>query len=344
MQIANYSGKWLATLLTLLLSATAVADTTAPAAKQGEIVGAVEHTMPDWFKESFLDISEDASEAAAENKHVMLFFQRDDCPYCERMLRESIDAEPLRSFIQEHFDVIAINTKGSREIAFDANTTVTEKELTEKLQVKHTPNLFFLNHENNAVARLNGYRSPARMKHLLDYVQTKAYLKTTLPDYMAEHVEKGSYQLRDNDLFQPLDDLSVVEGPLAVIFEDSSCDGCDYLHDRLLQHPDIQQEIKAFTVVRLNTDSDETITNPDGEKVTPGQWAKSLEMTYRPGIMLYADGKAMDHINGMLYPFHFRETLRYIGSGAYKKMTQKEYGAARKEELLSSGQNIDYSE
>ncbi len=344
MQITNYLAKWLATFSVLLLSTIAAADTTAPETKQGEIVGAVEHKMPDWFKESFLDISEDASEAGAENKHVMLFFQRDDCPYCERMLRESIDAEPLRSFIQEHFDVIAINTKGAREIAFDENTTVTEKELTEKLQVKHTPNLFFLNHENNAVARLNGYRSPARMTHLLSYVQTKAYLKTSLPDYMAKHVAKGSYQLRDNDLFQPLDDLSKVKGPLAVIFEDSSCDGCDYLHDRLLKHPDIQQEIKAFTVVRLNTDSEKTIINPAGEKVTPGQWAKSLGMTYRPGIMIYADGKEMDHINGMLYPFHLRETLRYTGTGAYKTITRKEYRTARKEELLTSGEGIDYSE
>lgn len=344
MQITNYLVKWLAPLLMLLLPTIASADTTAPEVKQGEIVGAVEHTMPTWFKESFLDISEDAIEAGDKDKHVMLFFQRDECPYCERMLRESIDAEPLRSFIQENFDVIAINTKGDREIAFDENTSVTEKELKEKLQVKHTPNLLFLNHENNAVARLNGYRSPERMKHLLEYVQTKSYLKTSLPDYMAEHVTKGSYQLRENHLFQPLDNLSKIKGPLAVIFEGSSCDNCDYLHDRLLKHPDILKEITAFTVVRLNTDSDIKITNTNGEKMTPDQWARTLEITYRPGIVLYVDGKKMDHINGTLYPFHFREALRYIGTGAYKNMTQKEYGAARKEELLTSGENIDYSE
>nr|CAA6814788.1 MAG: thioredoxin SoxW [uncultured Thiotrichaceae bacterium] len=339
MKTAAILTKWLAAMSILLLSTNSIADT-----QQGEIVGATKHDMPSWFKESFLDISEDASEAGDENKHVMLFFQRDDCPYCERMLRESIDAEPLRSFIQEHFDVIAINTKGDREIAFDENTIVTEKELKEKLKVKHTPNLYFLNHQNDAVARLNGYRSPARMKHLLEYVQTKSYLKTSLPDYMAEHVTKGAYKLRENDLFQPLDDLSKVKGPLAVIFEDSSCDECDYLHDRLLMHPDIQQEIKAFTVVRLNTDSDKKITNTDGETMTPAQWANTLKMTYRPGIIMYVDGKQMEHINGTLYPYHFRETLRYIGRGMHKTMTRKEYMSARKEELLSSGENIDYSE
>ncbi|MEZ5534917.1 MAG: thioredoxin fold domain-containing protein [Thiolinea sp.] len=289
MQTINYLKSGLALILAILTT-TVSAEATTPATdsgQRGEILGAVDHKMPDWFKDSFLDIREDTSEAG-EDRHVMLFFQRDECPYCERMLRESIDAEPLRSFIQQHFDVIAINTKGDREIAFDENTVVSEKELKEKLQVKFTPNLFFLNHENNIVARLNGYRSKDRVKLLLEYVQSKAYLKTSLTDYMEQHIPKGSYQLREHKLFQTVDDLSAIKTPLAVIFEDSNCEGCDYLHDRLLTHPDVLEEAKAFTLVRLDAESEDPIINTEGKKISPKQWAKELELTYRPAIMLYA--------------------------------------------------------
>jgi thioredoxin-related protein len=345
MQLTHHIKYWLALAAVLFIGipSSASAETTPENAPRGEILGAVEHKMPAWFKESFLDIQEDASEAG-EDRHVMLFFQRDECPYCERMLRESIDAEPLRSFIQQNFDVIAINTKGDREIAFDKDTVVSEKELKEKLDVKFTPNLFFLNHENNIVARLNGYRSQDRVKHLLEYVQSKAYLQTSLIDYMEQNVAKGSYELRDNQLFRTVDDLSTIKTPLAVVFEDSNCEGCDYLHDRLLTHPDVLEEVKAFTVVRLNAESDQEIINTEGKKISPRQWARELELTYRPAIMLYTEGKEINKINSMIYPFHFREAFRYIRTGAYKTMSGSEYSKARIEELLLAGENVDYGE
>ncbi|MEZ5534916.1 MAG: hypothetical protein R3F02_04760 [Thiolinea sp.] len=46
----------------------------------------------------------------------------------------------------------------------------------------------------------------------------------------------------------------------------------------------------------------------------------------------------------MIYPFHFSEAFRYIGSGAYKTMSGGDYSKARIEELLQAGKNVDYSE
>ncbi len=43
------------------------------AASKGKVSGGSMHEAPSWFKESFLEISDDIDEATENNKHVMLF-------------------------------------------------------------------------------------------------------------------------------------------------------------------------------------------------------------------------------------------------------------------------------
>lgn len=326
----------------LLSMNTTYAETT-PSQKRGEIKGGAPHEVPGWFKESFLEIQDDVDEATEEGRHVMLFFQLNACPYCDRMLSESFENDPNMAFIKEHFDVIAINVKGDREIAFNDELSMLEKDLSEKLAVRATPAILFLNKDNDAVVRVNGYRSPKRFKHILSYVSDKAYESGALADYLEKNVEKGVYTLRDNPMFQDVTDLSSVKGPLTVIFEDSSCYDCDEFHDNLLAHEDVKKELEAFTVVRLDADSDAEIIDPEGNKTTPKAWAKKVGMTYRPGTMVFDEGELLRRTDSLLFSFHFKEGLRYIGGGHYKEEDYGSYSDKRREELLAAGIDIDLS-
>lgn len=326
----------------LLCSWSASADTTA--AKRGSIQGGMAHDAPSWFKESFLDIQDDVDEATEEDRHVMLFFQLNDCPYCSRMLEASFEAEPMKALIQASYDVIAVNVKGDREIAFNEDTSLIEKELSEKLEVRATPAILFLNKDNNAVVRVNGYRSPKRFKHILNYVSDKAYENSTLAEYLDKNLEKDVYELRENKLFTELADLSSVKGPLAVIFEDSTCYDCDEFHDKLLSRDDVQTEMKLFTTVRLDAASEDEITDPEGNKTTPKAWAKKMEMTYRPGVLVFDEGKLLRRVDSLLFSHHFKEGLRYIGGGYYKTQPYDEYSEKRTEELLAAGVDINLGE
>ncbi|MGB1008855.1 MAG: thioredoxin family protein [Thiolinea sp.] len=314
------------------------------AAERGKLIGGVPHAAPDWFKESFLDISEDVEEASAENRHVMLFFQLNDCPYCDRMLTESFEAEPLQGYIREHFDVIAVNVRGDREIAFNEEISVLEKELAEHLQVRATPAILFLDSENNSVVRVDGYRAPKRFQHILNYVSSKGYEKRSLSEHLDKHLERNIYQLRDNPLFTNITDLSAVAGPLMLVFEDGSCYDCDEFHEKLLAHQDVQTEIKPYTVVRLDTDTDTEIVDPAGNKTTAKALADELKMTYRPGVVIYDEGKLVRRSDSLLYSFHFKEGLRYIAGGHYKKEDYRSYSQRRREELLAAGVTINLAE
>lgn len=314
---------------------------TANAAERGQIVGGKIHEAPDWFKESFLDIAEDVAEASEADKHLLLFFQLNGCPYCDRMLHENFEAEPNMGFIKTHFDAIAINVRGDREIAFNEEIEVTEKELSEVLAVWSTPAILFMDENNRTVARVNGYRAPQRFRQVLEFVSTKAYRETKLADYLNARLDKDIYQLRSNPLFKDVRDLSAVEGPLMVIFEDGACYDCDEFHDGILAHPKVRKEIAPFTIVRFDADSPESINDVDGSPTTPARLAQKYNMIYRPGVLVFDEGELVRRVDSLVYPHHFKEGMRYVAGGFYKQTDYQSYSLQRTEELLAAGETID---
>ena len=332
-------------LVVLLLCLPGFAHASIGQSALGTVSGAVEYAMPDWFKDSFLDIQEDINAANSQHKHVMLFFHLNECPYCQKMLADSFSTEPLQTLIQQHFDVIAINTKGDREITFTDGTILSEKALAQQLKVQYTPTILFMDAQRKVVARLNGYRAPQDFTHVLNYVKDAAYQHSTLEDYLAQQQTQIRYVLRDNPLFQPVSDFSALKTPLAVVFEDSRCSGCDHLHDKLLNRTEVQAELKPFTVVRLDADSTAPITDPAGKPTTPKEWVKQLGLSYRPGIILFDKGKEVTRIDGLLYSFHFKEVFRYVSGQFYQQFaTYNAYLVARQAELLDQGINIDIAD
>lgn len=333
-------------ILALSLLIPAAAGIAATATEPGKVTGGKMSAHPEWFKESFLDIAEDVDEASEAGKHVILFMHLNGCPYCYKMTEENFKNAPYTPFIKAHFDVIAINIKGDREIAFDADTSVTEKQLAELLKVRYTPTVLFLDGDNKTVLRLNGYRSVAAFEYALKYVQEKAYQRTTLSRYIEEQQPAQRYAFRDHPQLQSITDLqSVADKPLALLFEDSSCDACDALHDGHLQNPQILEALENFTFVRLDANSTAPIIDPTGKSTTAKDFAEQLGLSYRPGIVLFDQGKEISRIDGLLYTYHFEGVLRYVGEGHYRQYPDSfyDYLNVRTAEILQSGKDVDLS-
>jgi thioredoxin-related protein len=352
--IANLTNRTIAPGRTLIVTALLVlfsvwtvahaSDNTEP--QRGQIVGGQMSEHPDWFKESFLDIAEDVAEAADDDKHVMLFMHLNGCPYCYKMVEENIKHAPYTDFIKEHFDVISLNIRGDREVAFNADLTVTEKTLAEHLKVMYTPTVIFLDRDNRPVARINGYRSVPEFKWVLDYVQQRAYENQTLAAYIDEQ-KTPRYAFRDHPMITEATDLQALAAkPLAVLFEDKSCVDCDKLHDGYLQDPEVLKILEKYTLVRLDALSDDPITAVDGTRTTPREYAADLDLTYRPGFVLFDEGREIARIESELYRFHFTELLRYVGDGLYWDYPDSfyDYLGVRTDELLSQGEDVDLGE
>ena len=166
-----------------------------------------------------------------------------------------------------------------------------------------------------------------------------------LTQYIEKVKNKTLYTLKENTLFKNINDLSKINGPLAVIFEDGSCTQCDYLHKNTLKNKAVLSEIKKFTVVRLDASSQNKITTPNGIVTTPKKWAEDLVLDYRPGILLFNDRKEQARIDALLYSFHFKELFRFVSTKEYKIYKSfLDYLRIRQKQLLINGTNIDISD
>jgi thioredoxin-related protein len=293
---------------------------------------------------SFLDMKDDLKEANANQRQIMLFLHLEECPYCARMLNENFREGESKEFIERHFDVIGIDIRGGRSVDWFDGQQYSELALARMLKTYATPTIIFLDPEGKTALRLDGFRKRQSFRQALDYVQQKAYRQESLVSFIAKQ-QKESYRLRAEPMFRELADFKNYRKPLAVMFEDKDCGDCGEFHDKVLKHPEVLPELSHFTVVRLDAYSDQPITDIDGKRTTPKRWVEQLGLTYRPGIVLFNEGKEQARVDGMLYHFHFKELLHYVSGGYYKKYGSfSQYNAVRRPELLQQGIDIDYAQ
>ncbi len=314
-------------------------------AKRGKIVGGLSHEIPGWFKDSFLDIREDAKEAADANKHLILFMSLNGCPYCTKMLDEVFEGD--KKFIQKHFDSVAINIKGAREVTLDDSGEITEKQFAGKMRVLFTPTILFLDGNAKPIYRINGLWNAKMFHAALEFVQSKSYKKMSLPSFVKAQAlktkaPKRAYQFRDHDKLSDIEDFSKLTKPVAVLFEDKDCMSCSTWHDKLWHRADVKERLKKFVFTRLDANSSKVIVDFQGNKTTPAKWAKKLALAVRPALVLFDKGVERQRVVSELYGFHFQVALGYVGGGHYKTYKNwLDYLSAEQEKVLSTGKNVD---
>jgi len=332
-------------LLLLCCVALFAVDGWAADAPPGRATGGRAHALPDWFKQSFLNIREDVEEARQAGKHLLIFMDLNDCPYCARTLDENFHGGDNMAYIQKHFDVVALNVRGDQEVTWIDGTHSTEQQLAAKLKIMGTPTLVFIGMDGKQALKLMGYRTPPTLRHALEFVHTRAYQQQSLADYIEKVQKTPVYTFRNHPRFENVTDFSGYKKPLAVIFEDRNCADCAGFHDKVLNHPDVMAELKPFRLVRLDAYAETPIVTFDGKRSTPRAWAASLGLNHRPGIVLFDEGREAARMEGRFYHFHFKEALRFVSGKHYQRYKRfGDYLNDRQPALLQQGINIDFSE
>jgi thioredoxin-related protein len=337
-----------ALIAAVMMLGVALAGTASAAgsdAPRGGLTGGQIYELPGWFKKSFLVLNEDVQEAKEQGRHVMLFMHLAECPYCARLLNENFRSGDTKNFTEKNFDVIGIDIRGGNTVEWFDGKSYSEKELATMLKTLATPTMLFFDVNGKTVLRLNGYRKPPVLRQALDYVQGKHYQSQSLASYVEKQNKSAVYRFRSDPRFSDMTDFKGYSKPLAVIFEDKDCADCDEFHAKVLNHAAVQPELAMFKIVRLDAYSTSPIIDIDGRKTTPKEWAQRLNVIYRPGVVLFNEGKERMRMDGMQYHYHFKEISRYVSGRHYREhATFSSYNAARREELLSQGAVIDYSQ
>ena len=305
---------------------------------------ALEH--PAWFKDSFLEMPEEVSEAKAENKRVLLYFHQAGCPYCAKLIKESFLDPEISHQIQKYFNLIELNIWGDREVIDFSGQETTEKDFTKALNIQHTPTLLFIDEQGKIIKQLNGYYQPHQVLAVINYIGQHLEKKQSFRDfYQATQQVKTKPQIyQDPSYLQAPYNLSKTtpKKPLLVLFEQSKCASCDELHQNINKESQLKKEFEKFQIVLLDRFSNQTITTPKGLKISMQQWAEQLNIQYAPSLLFFSEGQEVFRIEGWLKPFHFISSLEYISQNIYKKQPEfQRYLRDKINKLNAEGIHID---
>ncbi len=307
------------------------------------------HDKPDWFKVSFLDLREDVGEATASGKRVMLYFYQDGCPYCKKLLEDNFGQRKIADKTRKHFDVIAINMWGSREVIDMSGKEIAEKKFASNMRVMYTPTLLFLNEQGKPVLRINGYYFPHKFDAVLDYVSQHMETKVSFRDYYAKrNPEPASGKLHQDPSFlrAPYDLTAKArkdEKYLMVMFEQKQCRACDELHNDIFQRPRTRAELKHVDTVLLDMWADTPVVTPAGKSTTASAWASKLNIKYAPTTVFFdQSGNEVFRMEAYLKAFHVQGAMAYVYSGAYRTQPNfQRFLQARRAELEKQGEHVD---
>ena len=265
--------RWLALLLGLVL------------------FGAKAQEVPEWFTPSFLDIREDAAEAAREGKRLMVYFHQNGCPYCKQLVEVNFRDARIVEKTRRHFTAIEVNIFGDREVTSTEGRKMPEKQFAALLKIQFTPTLVFFDREARVAHRINGYLPPERFLAALEAARGDE--EKPLPS--AEEAV----------------DLRRESGakPLAVMLVAPRCDSCDEM-----------QRNFARAEVRAQLDKLELLKLPNPVAVLTAAGRATLRSQYVPALVfLDAAGREVFRTEAYLRPFHLAASLEYVASGAYAR-------------------------
>lgn len=321
------------------------------AALEADMVNPGYHEKPSWFKESFLDLREDVQEAADNKKRVLLYFYQDGCPYCAKLLQDNLGQKKIADKTRKHFDVIAINMWGDKEVTDLKGKQTTEKQFTERMKVMYTPTLVFLTEKGKVALRVNGYYAPNKFETALDYVRGHNETKISFRNYAHKYLKKsaaGKIHQQPFILKPPYNLQKILKSdkPLLVLFEQKKCSACDELHNEIFRRKETIQQINRFNVVQLDMWGRDTLQDFNGKTITAKELAKKLNINHSPSFVFFDKaGKDIFRIDAYLKSFHTQSVLDYIASDAYKKQPNfQRYIGDRANKLEAQGIHVDLME
>jgi thioredoxin-related protein len=308
---------------------------------------------PEWFKQSFLDIREDLADATAADRRLILYFYQDGCPYCTKLLQEGLGDKTIGGLAREHFDWIAINIWGDREVQGFSGEPTSEKQFAADLKVQFTPTLLLMDEAGKVILRINGYFPPHNLGAALAYVaERREQMGETYTQFLAARAPaqaKGKLHEEGGFLPRPLrlaDNRDISQRPLVVMFEQAVCKDCDELHETILRREAVAYSLSAFDAAIVDAYSKEPIQTPDGREIPARDWATEIGIEYTPSLVFFdAAGREVFRTEGYFKSFHIHGALDYVATGAFVHQPSfQRYLSARREALAARGIHADLME
>jgi len=138
-----------------------------------------------FFQPKMGDLKGDLADARQAGKTgILLMFEMDDCPFCERMKNTVLNQRQVQDYFRQHFIIYPMDTRGSIELTDFKGKSTTEKAFALEQRARATPTFIFYDTAGNEVTRFTGITQTADEFMLLGrYVVTGEYQKAPFNVY-----------------------------------------------------------------------------------------------------------------------------------------------------------------
>jgi thioredoxin-related protein len=155
----------------MLLAASAQAETRDP--------------LSNFFQPKFGDFKAELQTAKAQGKKgVFLFFEMDDCPFCERMRTTILSQSDVQDAYRAQFLLYPIDVNGDTQMTDFQGKQTTEKAFALANRVRATPTMLFFDLDGKLVMRYTGpTKDKAEFLLLGKYVADGAYATEPFTKY-----------------------------------------------------------------------------------------------------------------------------------------------------------------
>jgi thioredoxin-related protein len=328
---AQAAGLLLSGLLAALLAA--LPATTVGAATDADFDDGViaQIDYPDWFKDSFLDLPDDAGMAAEAGKQgLFIFFSTQGCSYCHLFIEKSLRDPAIAARLQAHFDAIGLEIFSDAELVDFSGETTRVKTFALAEGVQFAPTLLFYDTEGQALLKLTGYYEPARFAAALEYLIGGHHAEMSLRDYLAQQdaADTGTdtWSLPADALFEPpphmlARDRMPAERPLLVLFEGKDCPRCPRFHAEVLGDAELREQLGGFDIVRLNAgDTESPVLTPAGERTSPADWYATLGFSELPALVFFSeDGRQVLATDALVLASRMQNSIGFVTERAYER-------------------------
>jgi len=285
------------------------------------------HT-PDWFEPSFLDLREDLEQALSRGKSgLAVYLGMDHCPYCEAMLNENLAQPDIRQYFSRHFDVVALDVLGSREVVTLDGERMSERAFAVQRRLNFTPSFAFFDADGDEIFRIRGYYPPYRFRAALEYVIDRHDREGSFREYLARASPPPKFEVDDINyqaFFQNppfmLDRSRIpAQRPLVVFFERRACHACDVLHSEPLEDSRLLELLTLFDAVQLDLDADTPVITPDGTRTSAREWGRELEIHWAPTLVFFDErGREIIRIDSVVALNRLTNVANYVLTRGYE--------------------------
>jgi len=244
-----------------------------------------------FFAQSFGDLPEELAEAREAGKlGLVLFFEQEGCPYCERMLQTILNQPGVQDWYRERFVSIAVDINGDVELRDVDGITLPSKVFAEHRRVKTTPTISFIDLGGAEIyRRVTMVSGPAEFMLMGQYIADGRYTDTAWKDYAGQHPEVVDsttvQQVVDFRLEAAAAEANGVNLLLAVTRE--GCRYCAQLRREFLA-PMIRsgEYVDKVRIREMMMEPDMAVIDFDGELTSTAEIAARYGVSITPTVLL----------------------------------------------------------